>query len=141
MSIETHTILVTGSNTGIGHTVYLASRKEASGKEAQRKQKEHNLDAKFVQLDFTDKKSIQAAKETIEKEEGKLDMLRIPPGNDTQYHCHGLKHISIGFRPGGKLPMQAAKLLEEWVLLGPEDGKKIGEGSSGQIEVNFPGEV
>ncbi|KAK0202747.1 hypothetical protein DFS33DRAFT_1385118 [Desarmillaria ectypa] len=80
-------ILVTGSNTGIGydivrllaekgHTVYLASRKENAGKEAQAKlKKEHNLDAKFVQLDITDEASVKAAKETIEKAEGRLDTL------------------------------------------------------------------
>ena len=36
---------------------------------------EHNLDVKFVQLDITDLKSIEAAKATIEKAEGKLDVL------------------------------------------------------------------
>ncbi|THV00587.1 NAD(P)-binding protein [Dendrothele bispora CBS 962.96] len=80
-------ILVTGSNTGIGyaivknlaskgHTVYLASRNEAAGKEAQQKLKaENGLNAKFVQLDITDIKSVQAAKDIIEKEEGRLDVL------------------------------------------------------------------
>ncbi|KAK0446879.1 hypothetical protein EV421DRAFT_1734103 [Armillaria borealis] len=80
-------ILVTGSNTGIGygivkllaekgHTVYLASRKESAGKEAQAKlKKDHNLDVKFVQLDITDEASVKAAKETIEKAEGRLDTL------------------------------------------------------------------
>ncbi|KAG7443555.1 NAD(P)-binding protein [Guyanagaster necrorhizus] len=80
-------ILVTGSNTGIGydivrllaekgHTVYLASRKESAGKEAQAKlKKDYNLDVKFVQLDITDEASVKAAKETIEKAEGRLDTL------------------------------------------------------------------
>ena len=37
--------------------------------------KEHGLNVKFVQLDITDIKSIQAAKDTIEKAEGRLDVL------------------------------------------------------------------
>ncbi|KAE9395951.1 hypothetical protein BT96DRAFT_1021693 [Gymnopus androsaceus JB14] len=75
MSIVVRAILVTGSNTGIGynlvqlrtskgHTVYLASSFWKGNPE------KHNLDTKFVQLDVTDTKSIQAAKETVEKEEG-----------------------------------------------------------------------
>ncbi|KAL0574488.1 hypothetical protein V5O48_007463 [Marasmius crinis-equi] len=80
-------ILVTGSNTGIGYgivkglaekgqTVYLAARKEAAGREAQEKlKKEHSLDVKFVQLDVEDLKSIEAARDVIEKAEGRLDVL------------------------------------------------------------------
>ncbi|KAK6974531.1 hypothetical protein R3P38DRAFT_596816 [Favolaschia claudopus] len=80
-------ILVTGSNTGIGyelvhllaaqgHTVYLASRKEASGTEAVAKiKKEKNLTVKFVQLDVTDPKSIDAAVAKISKDEGRLNVL------------------------------------------------------------------
>ncbi|KAG7095957.1 hypothetical protein E1B28_006641 [Marasmius oreades] len=80
-------ILVTGANTGIGyeatkglaekgHTVYLAARKEAAGKEAQGKlKKEHNLDVKFVLLDVGDLKTIEAARDVIEKAEGRLDVL------------------------------------------------------------------
>ncbi|KAJ7274855.1 hypothetical protein C8J57DRAFT_1466747 [Mycena rebaudengoi] len=80
-------ILVTGSNTGIGyelvhllaakgHTVYLASRKESAGKDAVAKiKKEKNLDVKFVQLDVTDIASIKAAAATIEKAEGRLNVL------------------------------------------------------------------
>ncbi|KAK0434241.1 hypothetical protein EV421DRAFT_1841326 [Armillaria borealis] len=80
-------ILVTGSNTGIGydlvrllaekgHTVYLSSRNEAAGKDAQAKLKqEHGLDVKYVQLDITDITSVRAAKDVIEKAEGRLDSL------------------------------------------------------------------
>ncbi|KAK7036616.1 hypothetical protein VNI00_011549 [Paramarasmius palmivorus] len=80
-------ILVTGSNTGIGfqlvrllaakgHTVYLAARRVDAGKEAQQKLKtEHGLEVKFVHLDLHDIKSIETAKDTIEKEEGRLDVL------------------------------------------------------------------
>ncbi|KAJ7693041.1 oxidoreductase [Mycena rosella] len=80
-------ILVTGSNAGIGydlvhilaakgHTVYLASRKEAAGHEAvARIKKEKNVDVKFVQLDLTDLASIKAAAAKIEKDQGRLDVL------------------------------------------------------------------
>ncbi|KAJ7086828.1 hypothetical protein B0H15DRAFT_886667 [Mycena belliarum] len=80
-------ILVTGSNAGIGyelvhllaakgHTVYLASRKEASGLEAVAKiKKEKNLDVKFVQLDVTDLASVEAAATKINQTEGRLDVL------------------------------------------------------------------
>ncbi|KAF9063954.1 hypothetical protein BDP27DRAFT_1393838, partial [Rhodocollybia butyracea] len=82
-------ILVTGSNDGIGyelvrllaqqtegHKVYLSSRNEEKGKEAQAKLKaEHGVEVKYVQLDVTDEKSILAAKALIEKEEGRLDVL------------------------------------------------------------------
>ncbi|KAK1227029.1 hypothetical protein PQX77_009991 [Marasmius sp. AFHP31] len=80
-------VLVTGSNTGIGYEivrglakkgqiVYLAARTEAKGKEAQeRLKKEDNLDVKFVQLDVEDLKSIEAARDVIEKAEGRLDVL------------------------------------------------------------------
>ncbi|KAF9262737.1 NAD(P)-binding protein [Marasmius fiardii PR-910] len=87
MSDYKRVILVTGANAGIGyeiakglaekgHTVYLAARKEAAGKEAQEKlKKEHNLDVKFVLLDVGDPKSIAAVKDVIEKAEGRLDTL------------------------------------------------------------------
>lgn len=79
-------ILVTGSNAGIGfelvrllaqkgHTVYLASRNEASGQKAQAQLKEEGLDAKLVQLDITDCNSVVAAKDVIEKAESRLDVL------------------------------------------------------------------
>ncbi|KAF5388886.1 hypothetical protein D9757_005034 [Collybiopsis confluens] len=87
MSSDRRTILVTGSNSGIGfdlvrllasrgHVVYLAARNESSGKEAQQiLEREHHVQVKFVQLDVTDLKSVQAAKESIERDEGKLDVL------------------------------------------------------------------
>ncbi|KAF5345279.1 hypothetical protein D9758_008435 [Tetrapyrgos nigripes] len=86
-SEDKRVILVTGSNSGIGyetvkvlakkgHIVYLSARKEAAGKEAQQKlKKEDGLDVKFVHLDVTDIKSVEAARDTIDKEEGRLDVL------------------------------------------------------------------
>ncbi|KAG5641608.1 hypothetical protein DXG03_004645 [Asterophora parasitica] len=75
-----------GSNAGIGfelvrllaekgHTVYLASRNEASGHKAQAQLQADGLHVKFVQLDVTDITSVVAAKDTIEKAEGRLDVL------------------------------------------------------------------
>ncbi|KAL0061871.1 hypothetical protein AAF712_011247 [Marasmius tenuissimus] len=86
-------ILVTGSNTGIGYeivkglaqkgqTVYLAARTEAKGKEAQEKlKKENNLDVKLVLLNVEDLKSIEAARDFLEKAEGRLDVLVNNAGN------------------------------------------------------------
>ncbi|TFK61305.1 NAD(P)-binding protein [Pluteus cervinus] len=78
--------LVTGSNAGIGyelvrslaergHIVYLSSRDETKGKEALSKIQGDGLSAKFVQLDITSPALITAAKDFIEKQEGRLDVL------------------------------------------------------------------
>ncbi|EEB98002.1 hypothetical protein MPER_02572 [Moniliophthora perniciosa FA553] len=80
-------ILVTGSNTGIGyelvkllahlgHTVYLASRTDDKGIEAQAKLKEEDgLDVKYVQIDVTSDESVSRARDVILKAEGRLDVL------------------------------------------------------------------
>ncbi|KAJ8083292.1 hypothetical protein PM082_009164 [Marasmius tenuissimus] len=80
-------ILVTGANTGLGYeivrglaqkgqNVYLGSRSEAKGKAAQEQlKKEDGLDVKFVQINVEDLKSIEAARDVIEKAEGRLDVL------------------------------------------------------------------
>ncbi|KAF8919179.1 hypothetical protein CPB85DRAFT_1249032 [Mucidula mucida] len=77
-------ILVTGSNTGIGleivrslaekgHTVYLSARNVKAGLDAQSQLKADGLIVKFVQLDVTSTESVVAAKDVIEKAEGRLD--------------------------------------------------------------------
>jgi len=80
-------ILVTGANAGIGlelvrllaeknHVVYIGARNEIAGKEAQEKLNAEGFKTvKFVKLDVTQLPTIQAAKDTIEKAEGKLDVL------------------------------------------------------------------
>jgi len=80
-------VLVTGANTGIGyelvrllaeknHIVYIGARNETAGKEAQAKLHADGFNTvKFVRLDVTDLATIQAAKETIDQAEGKLDVL------------------------------------------------------------------
>ncbi|PPQ99277.1 hypothetical protein CVT24_009277 [Panaeolus cyanescens] len=80
-------ILVTGANTGIGfelvrllaaqgHTVYLGARNPDAGATAQTTLVNEGLtNVKFVLIDLNDIATIEAAKETIEKEEGKLDVL------------------------------------------------------------------
>ncbi|KAJ7593327.1 hypothetical protein C8J56DRAFT_823452 [Mycena floridula] len=87
MSEYSRVILVTGSNTGIGyelvrllaaqgHIVYLTSRTVKAAEEAiATLKKEHNLTVKWVQLDVTDIKSVEAARDVIEKAEGRLDVL------------------------------------------------------------------
>ncbi|KAF8817074.1 oxidoreductase [Phlegmacium glaucopus] len=95
-------ILVTGANTGIGfelvrllaekkHTVYLGARNETAGKEAQSKLHADGLNTvKYVNIDVTKPATIEAAKETIDQAEGKLDVLvnnaaigNIVPGQNT----------------------------------------------------------
>ncbi|KAF8332512.1 hypothetical protein F5887DRAFT_996699 [Amanita rubescens] len=79
-------ILVTGANTGIGyelvsllaqkgHKVYLGARNEEAGREAAEKLKKEDLDVTFIRLDVTDIETIRAAKDSIEKTDGKLDVL------------------------------------------------------------------
>jgi len=79
-------ILVTGGNAGIGyelvrllaqkgHRVYLAARNETAGQEAVSTLRKENLDVLFVLLDVTNTDSIKAAKDVVEKGEGKLDVL------------------------------------------------------------------
>ncbi|ESK94354.1 short-chain dehydrogenase reductase sdr [Moniliophthora roreri MCA 2997] len=87
MTSNPRTILVTGSNTGIGfelvrllaskgHNVYLSSRNEEAGHNALKRLKdEYNLDVNYVQLDVTSEDSIAHAKAKIEAAEGKLDAL------------------------------------------------------------------
>ncbi|PPQ85171.1 hypothetical protein CVT25_004178 [Psilocybe cyanescens] len=80
-------VLVTGSNSSIGfelvrllaekgHSVYLGARNEIAGKEAQKLLNSNGLtNVKFVLLDVNDLATIESARETIEKAEGKLDVL------------------------------------------------------------------
>ena len=79
-------ILVTGSNKGIGyevvrqlaklgHEVILTARDESKGLEAQKKLKAENLDAQFIPLDITDKKSIHQALAKVKSDFGQLDVL------------------------------------------------------------------
>ncbi|MGC4022036.1 MAG: SDR family oxidoreductase [Cyclobacteriaceae bacterium] len=80
------TILVTGSNKGIGleivkqlsqvgYKVILTSRDEYKGESAVNQLKRENLKAHFIQLDITDKKSIEQAFQKIKKEFSQLDVL------------------------------------------------------------------
>lgn len=80
-------ILVTGANSGIGfeltrllaergHTVYLGARNPVAGQEALDKLHADGLKSvKFVELDVTNLTTIVAAKEVIQKAEGRLDVL------------------------------------------------------------------
>ncbi|KAL0581649.1 hypothetical protein V5O48_000350 [Marasmius crinis-equi] len=87
MAPTSRIILVTGSNTGVGYelvrllaqqgnTVYLSGRNEEYVKDALKTLKaDHGIDVKSVILDVTNDQSVNNAKETIEKAEGRLDVL------------------------------------------------------------------
>ena len=78
--------LITGANKGIGFetarllgargmTVLVGARDEAKGREAERALRDGGADARFVQLDVTDSKSVTRAAESIDAEFGHLDIL------------------------------------------------------------------
>ncbi len=78
--------LITGANKGIGYevarqlgkqncTVLIGARDVKLGEEAAAKLKKENIDARFIQLDVTNRDSIKAANTKIEKEFGRLDIL------------------------------------------------------------------
>ena len=78
--------LITGANKGIGFetarllgargmTVLIGARDEARGAEAERALRDGGADARFVQLDVTDEKSVTRAAEWVEAEFGRLDIL------------------------------------------------------------------
>ena len=79
-------VLVSGGNRGIGREigrqlaehgdhVVLGGRDEASAEEAAAELRDGGLAASAVQLDVTDAASIEAARERIEAEHGRLDVL------------------------------------------------------------------
>jgi len=85
-NVVNYWVIDTGANTGIGyelvrlmaqkgHKVYLGARKPVAGREAAEKLRKENLDVTFVLLDVTKIETVKAAKETIEKNEGRLDVL------------------------------------------------------------------
>jgi NAD(P)-dependent dehydrogenase (short-subunit alcohol dehydrogenase family) len=78
--------LITGANKGIGYetarqlgaqdmTVLVGARDIERGREAEQALRDGGADARFVQLDVTDPKSIQQATERIEAEFDRLDVL------------------------------------------------------------------
>jgi NAD(P)-dependent dehydrogenase (short-subunit alcohol dehydrogenase family) len=117
-------ILITGSNANIGfelvhllakeNVVYMTSRNEASGKESQciiyalyhlhviptalvmyrEELKKDGLHVKLIQLNITNFNLIKAAKNVIEKGEGKLDVLVNNAGNIPTYISNTFaKHV------------------------------------------------
>ncbi|MBV8514023.1 MAG: SDR family oxidoreductase [Acidobacteria bacterium] len=86
MPSSNKTALITGANKGIGFevarqlgkqncTVLIGARDSKLGEEAAAKLKKENIDARFVQLDVTNRDTIRAAHAKIEKEFGRLDIL------------------------------------------------------------------
>jgi len=103
--------LITGANKGIGYeiarqlgsrgaTVLVGARDIGRGEEAANKLRLNNIEAKAVQLDVVDQKTIDSTAQQIESEFGKLDILvnnagilsdgdRLPP---SQVDIQTLRH-------------------------------------------------
>ncbi|WP_445633781.1 hypothetical protein NSTC745_05495 [Nostoc sp. DSM 114161] len=103
--------LITGANKGIGYeiarqlgsrgaTVLIGARDIGRGEDAANKLRLNNIEAKAVQLDVVDQKTIDSAAQQIESEFGKLDILvnnagilsdgdRLPP---SQVDIQTLRH-------------------------------------------------
>ncbi|MCC5645896.1 SDR family oxidoreductase [Nostoc sp. CHAB 5824] len=103
--------LITGANKGIGYeiarqlgsrgaTVIVGARDIGRGEEAANKLRSNQIDARSVQLDVIDQKTIDSASKQIESEFGKLDILvnnagiisdgdRLPP---SQVDIETLRH-------------------------------------------------
>ena len=84
--MATKIALLTGANKGIGFetarqlgaqgvTVLVGARDEDRGRAAEHALRDGGADARFVQLDVTDAKSVQRAAEWIDAEYGRLDIL------------------------------------------------------------------
>src|SRR5579872_7265846 len=78
--------LISGANKGIGYEtarglgakkikVLIGARDQARGEAAAEKLRAEGADARFIKLDVTDRDTIRAAAQTIEKEFGRLDIL------------------------------------------------------------------
>ncbi|MEH1832906.1 MAG: SDR family oxidoreductase [Nostoc sp.] len=103
--------LITGANKGIGYeiarqlgskgaTVFVGARDIGRGEEAANKLRSNQIDARSIQLDVIDQKTIESTAEKIESEFGKLDILvnnagivsdgdRLPP---SQVDIETLRH-------------------------------------------------
>ncbi len=103
--------LITGANKGIGYeiarqlgsrgaTVLVGARDIGRGEEAANKLRSNQIDARTIQLDVIDQKTIDSASKQIESEFGKLDILvnnagiasngdRLPP---SQVDIETLRH-------------------------------------------------
>jgi NAD(P)-dependent dehydrogenase (short-subunit alcohol dehydrogenase family) len=84
--MTTQIVLITGANKGIGFetarqlgsagmTVLVGARDAERGRDAESALRDGGIDARFVQLDVTDPKSVQRAAEWIDAEYGRLDVL------------------------------------------------------------------
>lgn len=122
--------LITGANKGIGYeiarqlgsrgaTVLVAARDIKRGEEAANKLRLNEIDARSVQLDVTDQKTIDSAGKQIESEFGKLDILvnnagivsdgdRLPPSQvdiETLRHTYETNVFGVFAVTKGMLPL------------------------------------
>ncbi|MFS0513592.1 SDR family oxidoreductase [Nostoc sp. UIC 10607] len=102
--------LITGANKGIGYeiarqlgsrgaTVLVGARDIKRGEEAANKLRLNEIDARTIQLDVTDQKTIDSAAKEIETEFGKLDIL-----------VNNAGIISDGDAYGGKLRLPPSQV-------------------------------
>jgi NAD(P)-dependent dehydrogenase (short-subunit alcohol dehydrogenase family) len=117
MADGTRIALVTGANQGIGRyaaeqlaeaglRVYLGARDAARGQTTVDELRERGLDAQLIVLDVTDPATIEAARDTIEHAEGRLDVLVNNAG------------ISTGFEGPSEVDLDAFRTTLETNLLG-----------------------
>jgi NAD(P)-dependent dehydrogenase (short-subunit alcohol dehydrogenase family) len=95
--------LITGANKGIGfetakqlgqlgHTVLIGARDKSRGDDAVNQLKALKIDAHWIALEVTDGASIEAARVTIEKQFGQLDVLI----NNAGWLDYATEHVASG---------------------------------------------
>jgi NAD(P)-dependent dehydrogenase (short-subunit alcohol dehydrogenase family) len=106
MGTDARIALVTGANKGIGLevarglgrrgvVVYLGARQPALGSAAAAVLSGEGLDVRFLHLDVTDEALVEAARERIDDDHGRLDILVNNAGT------------GLDFTPPSELPLKA----------------------------------
>jgi NAD(P)-dependent dehydrogenase (short-subunit alcohol dehydrogenase family) len=112
--------LITGANKGIGFetarqlgargvTVLAGARDPERGRDAERALRADGADARFVQLDITDDKSVMSAAELIETEYGRLDIL---------INNAGISHVTPRRSPPSETDVDEMRALYEVNVFG-----------------------
>jgi NAD(P)-dependent dehydrogenase (short-subunit alcohol dehydrogenase family) len=141
--MDKKTILVTGSNKGIGfeivrqlaelgHQVILTARDEGKGLEAQRNLRTQNLPVHFLTLDVAHEESVRQAAGRVKSEFGKLDVLvnnaAVLLKSDRSLLRNDLSVTEETIRVNGLAQLAVTKSFH---LLIPDGGRIIMASSSG----------